>query len=469
MTTTLPTTPEPKAAADTTIAEVRNISVTYGQDAGSRTVLENVSLAIRSGEVLAILGPSGCGKSTLLRAMVGLIKISGGQVLAHGKPLNGIHPGVSIVFQNFALFPWLTVQDNVRLGLNGLRITEAQGAERVKRCIDVVGLDGFEEAYPKELSGGMKQRVGFARAMARGPELLCMDEPFSALDVFTAEALRSEVYRLFSTRSGTPVSPANSAMSNLRSVVIITHQIDEAVFLADRIVVLAAKPGRIQQIIQNDVPHPREYQSPAFRRLVQRIHDAITKEQLPDVAQTPVVPETPGAMPVPEPLPAVNIGHISGLMEIVRDHGGEMDVFGLDQLTDYDFGHTLAVVKAGEMMDLLDTPKNKVILTDTGRLYLDGDMNARKILLRDQLKKLGTFRFVIRLLDEAKDHRLHRDVVIEELAIRLTSEDIERMFQTVVAWGRFTELFGYSPNEEELYLDVEADPPADGGGGNASE
>jgi NitT/TauT family transport system ATP-binding protein len=438
------------------IAEVRGATVSYAQDGGAvRTVLENVSLGIRSGEVLAILGPSGCGKSTLLRAMVGLIKISGGEVLAHGQPLKGIHPGVSIVFQNFALFPWLTVQDNVRLALNGLGISESEGAERVKRCIDIVGLDGFEEAYPKELSGGMKQRVGFARAMARGPELLCMDEPFSALDVFTAESLRSEVYRLFSSKSDKSAKPVAGEMQSLRSVVIITHQIDEAVFLADRIVVLASKPGRIQQIIQNDVPHPREYQSPAFRRMVQRIHDSITKEQLPEPSPVEAPDTTPGGMPIPEPLPAVNIGHIAGLMEIIRDHGSEMDVFGLDQLTDYDFGHTLAVIKAGEMMELLDTPKNKVILTDLGREYLDGDINLRKALLREQLKKLGTFRFVIRLLEEAKDKRLHRDVVIEELAVRLTTEDIERMFLTVVAWGRFAELFGYSPNEEILYLDIE--------------
>jgi NitT/TauT family transport system ATP-binding protein len=439
------------------IAEVRNATVSYAQDGGAvRTVLQNVSLGIRSGEVLAILGPSGCGKSTLLRAMVGLIKISSGEVLAHGKPLQGIHPGVSIVFQNFALFPWLTVQDNVRLALNGLGITDAEGAERVKRCIDIVGLDGFEEAYPKELSGGMKQRVGFARAMARGPELLCMDEPFSALDVFTAESLRSEVYRLFSSKSDASAKRTAGEMQSLRSVVIITHQIDEAVFLADRIVVLAAKPGRIQQIIQNDVPHPREYQTPAFRRMVQRIHDSITKDQLPEPGPIAVPDTTPGGMPIPEPLPAVNIGHIAGLMEIVRDHGGEMDVFGLDQLTDYDFGHTLAVVKAGEMMDLLDTPKNKVILTDIGRQYLDGDINVRKSLMREQLKQLGTFRFVVRLLEEATDHRLHRDVIIEELAIRLTTEDTEKMFQTVVAWGRFAELFGYSADEEVLYLDTEA-------------
>ena len=443
---------------DAAISEAREVTVSFGQDGAVRTILEKVSLGIKPGEVLAILGPSGCGKSTLLRAMVGLIKINSGQVLIHGKPLVGIHPGVSIVFQNFALFPWLTVQENVRLALNGLGLSESESAERVKRCVDIVGLEGFEEAYPKELSGGMKQRVGFARAMARGPELLCMDEPFSALDVFTAESLRSEIYRLFSIKSDNASQPAE--LRSIRSVVIITHSIEEAVFLADRIVVLAAKPGRIQQIIQNDVPHPREYQSVGFRKLVSRIHDFITKEQLPDTSAASVQVETPGDMPVPEPLPTVNIGHIAGLMEVVRDHGGEMDVFALDQVTDYDFGHTLAVVKAGEMMDLLDTPKNKVILTDVGHSYLDGNINARKALLREQLKRLGTFRFVIRLLEEAKGNRLPRDVVVEELAIRLTSEDIERMFQTVVQWGRFAELFGYSPDEQILYLDTEAETSA---------
>ena len=433
------------------IAEVKNVSVAYPQQTGQRLVLEDITLGIRPGEVLAILGPSGCGKSTLLRTMVGLIPASSGQVLAHGKPFTGIHPGVSIVFQNFALFPWLTVHDNVQLALNGLGLGEAEGAERVKNCIHVVGLDGFEEAYPKELSGGMKQRVGFARAMARGPELLCMDEPFSALDVFTAESLRSEVYRLFSSKTDAAESPSAKGQP-IRSVVIITHQIDEAVFLADRIVVLAAKPGRIQQIMENDVPHPREYQSPPFRRLVQRIHDAITNHSLPDDTPKASVETAPG-LPAPEPLPAVNIGHIVGLMEIVKDHGGQMDVFSVDTITEYDFGHTLAVVKAGEMLDLLDTPKNKVFLTELGRRFLEADVPGRKNMFRDRLNTLGTFRFVRQLLEEAANHRLKKDIVEEELAMRLTSEDVERMFDTVVGWGRFAELFGYSTDDETLYLD----------------
>ena len=441
----------------TPIAEVRDVSMAFDDRGGSdtkRLILDNISLAVRPGEVVAILGPSGSGKSTLLRIMIGLLKASSGEVLNHGQPLVGIHPGVSLVFQNFALFPWLTVHENIKLALNGLDLAPEAAADRITRCIDVVGLDGFEEAFPKELSGGMKQRVGIARALARGPELLCMDEPCSALDVFTAESLRSEIYRMWTggAESKLPFAP--------KSVVIITHHIEEAVFLADRIVVLAAKPGRIRTILPNDVPHPREYQSPAFQRLVHCIHDVITKDQLPDVhEETPVPPDTtPAGVPVPEPLPAVNIGHIFGLMEVLLDKGGAMDVFAVDAVTDYDFGHTLNVIKAGEMLDLLDTPKHRVELTELGRRALAGDVNQRKAIFRDQLRTLGTFRFVIWLLQDQPNHRVSKEIIEEELAIRLTSEDVEQVFRTVVGWGRYAELFGFSAEDETLYLDPEAQP-----------
>jgi NitT/TauT family transport system ATP-binding protein len=434
-----------------TISEAIDVSVSFGQEGASNhlLVLDKVCLAVRPGEVLAILGPSGCGKSTLLRAMVGLLVPTSGTVLAHGKPLVGIHPGVSLVFQNFALFPWLTVRENIQIALNGLGLEPAAGKDRIAKCIDVVGLEGFEEAYPKELSGGMKQRVGIARALARGPELLCMDEPFSALDVFTAESLRSEVYRLWSG-GGSKLPFA------LKSVVMITHLIDEAVFLADRIVVMGARPGHIRTIIQNDVPHPREYQSPAFLKLVQRIHDVITKDQMPDVPVEQAAPVVgPGGIPEPAPLPSVNLGHIFGLMEIVRDHGNQIDVFKLDQLTEYDFGHTISVVKAGELLDFLDTPKNQVLLTDAGRRFLDADINGRKTIFRDQVLTLGTFRFVIHLLKDAKNSRLSKEIIEEELCMRLTTEDVDKVFSTIVGWGRFAELFNYDATSEEISLEVE--------------
>jgi NitT/TauT family transport system ATP-binding protein len=438
-----------------TISQAIDVTVSYGQEETNTKllVLDKVSLAIKPGEVLAILGPSGCGKSTLLRAMIGLLKPTSGSVLAHGQPLVGIHPGVSLVFQNFALFPWLSVRENIKVALNGLNLEPKVAADRVTRCIDVVGLEGFEEAFPKELSGGMKQRVGIARALARGPELLCMDEPFSALDVFTAESLRSEVYRLWSGGSKLPFS--------LKSVVMITHLIEEAVYLADRIVVMGARPGRIRTIIQNDVPHPREYSSPAFLRMVQRIHDVITKEQMPDVPEAKPAPTTPGGLPEPAPLPAVNLGHIFGLMEVVRDHGSMIDVFKLDSLTEYDFGHTIAVVKAGELLDFLDTPKNQVLLTDLGRMFLDADINGRKRIFHDQLMTLGTFQFVMQLLKESKGNQLSKEIIEEELAVRLTTEDVEKVFNTIVGWGRFAEIFQYDATSEVLSIDTKPqEPPA---------
>jgi NitT/TauT family transport system ATP-binding protein len=459
----------PPATGREPICEARHLSVTYGTN--DRPTLADISLAIYPGEVVAILGLSGCGKSTLLRSLIGLIKPSGGEVLAHGKPLVGIHPGVALVFQSFALYPWLTVKENIEVAFDGLSLEPAEIARRIVRCIDVVGLEGFEEAYPKELSGGMKQRVGFARALARGPELLCMDEPFSALDVLTAESLRSEVYRLLSDR-GTPTSSAPAAIGQVRSVLIITHNIEEAVFLADRVVVLGARPGHIRQIIQNDVPHPREYQMPQFQKLVKRIHDVIAGEHLPETPAVAVTaaPETAaGGLAIPAPLPHVNTGQIFGLMEMITDRGGQVDVFSLDQLTEYDFGQTLAVIKAGEMLDFLDTPKNKVIMTSLGREVLDGDINFRKRAFRQQLQTLGTFQFVIQLLKEAKNHRLPREVVEEEIAVRLTSEDTERVMKTIIGWGRFAELFGYSPDTEEMYLDTASDSgAADAGGVNAA-
>jgi NitT/TauT family transport system ATP-binding protein len=432
--------------AESPICQATNVSVAYDA-AQSHYAIRDVSLSVQSGEVVAVIGPSGCGKSTLLRTMIGLLRPTSGGVLAHGRPLEGMHPGAALVFQNFALYPWLNVRQNIAVALDGLNVSPDQGAQRVTRTIDLIGLDGFEEAYPRELSGGMKQRVGFARALARQPELLCMDEPFSALDVFTAESLRSEVYRVVTER-GRPGDDDDPAAS-VKSLLIITHNIEEAVFLADRVVVMGAGPGHIRQIVPVTLPHPRLYRALDFRRIVKRLHDAIVAVQMPEEKAA----ELQAGPSLPQPLPPVGIAEVFGLMEILRDKGGAAEVFRLDQMTDYEFGHTLAVLKAGEMLGLIETPKNWVMLTDAGNRFVDADINARKTLFRNQLEKLPTFRYIHRRLKDAPDVTLQRDAVVEDLAARLPSQDAQTMFDTIVAWARYGELFGFSAETQTLYLD----------------
>ncbi len=435
---------------DSPICEVRSVSVVLG----NQTVLQDVSLAIQPGEVVAILGPSGCGKSTLLRVMMGLLHPTAGEVLAHGQPLRGIHPGVAVVFQNFALYPWLTVRQNVEIGLNKLPLDRATAQKRVTHCIDLVGLEGHEDAYPKELSGGMKQRVGIARALVREPELLFMDEPFSNLDVFTAESLRSETYALWTGGKGNDSGIRRP--TSLKTIVLITHIIEEAVLLADRIVLMGTRPGRIRQVLPNHVAHPREYQSVEFLSMVSRIHREIVSEHMPDEAPPPTI----GGL---EPIPLVDVGEIVGLMEMVHDRGGRVNVFALDQLTDFDFGYTLAVVMAAEMLDFLDTPREIVLLTDLGRRFLSQDINGRKALFRNQLLKLPLFITLVERLQKAEGHELPREIVEEELVLHraATAATAHALFDKIVAWGRFGELLGYSPDSEMLHLRDSADGSED--------
>ncbi len=431
------------------LAELVSVSKSFVDDAGRELeVLRDVSLAIATGEIVVVLGPSGSGKSTLRRILVGLAAPSRGEVRCRGEPLRGVHPGAAIVFQGFALFPWLTVQQNVAVGLGEHGRSRDHGLATVRRVIDLVGLEGFEEAYPKELSGGMKQRVGIARALAKEPELLCMDEPFSALDVLTAEALRSEVLKLWLSKDSGP-----------KSILLITHHVEEAVFLGDRIVVLGAKPGHVREVIRNDLPHPREPRSPEFAERVALVHAAITRIHLPDEV-TPGVPPPRPPLHLPDevlsPVPTVGITEITGLLEILADHGGELDVFALNRQTAFEFGHTIAVVKAGELLDLLDTPKNRVRMTARGRDYVAGSPDARKAILHQRLLRLPLFRFVAGMLRVAEGARLPIVTVEVELGRRLPpSEPVDRLVDTVIGWGRNAELFGFNAASAELYLDVE--------------
>ncbi len=425
------------------IAAVSGVRKTFRDEAGrERVILDGVDFEVRKGEVVAVLGPSGCGKSTLLRILIGLIAPTAGRVLSHGAPLSGIHAGAALVFQSFALFPWLSVEENVRIGLTGRDLPEADAAARVRDVIARVGLSGHERATPKELSGGMKQRVGIARALVSGPELLCMDEPFSALDVMTAELLRAEVYRLWSDGD-----------TGLSSVLLVTHLIEEAVTLADRIVVLGANPGTVRREIPNTLPHPREPRNPEFLRMVEKIHDAVTGVHLPEEEPAPV-PALPGRAVIGPfvPLPPATVGEMLGLLEILADNGGGMDLFDVDALTEWDFGRTIAVVKAAELLDLVDTPKNRVLLTDPGRALVAAAPREKPLLFRRQILGLGTFVTVVRALARREDASVRGDEVRDLLAERLPSEATNALFETLVNWGRFAQLLDYDARVDELAL-----------------
>jgi len=423
------------------IAEIRNVCKEFTLPNGADLkVLENISLQIHAGEIVALLGPSGSGKSTMMRILTGLILPTTGEVLAYDKPLVGFHPRASIVFQNFALYPWLTVHENIAMGLEWLQLPEEEVRTRVRQAVDKVGLEGFEEAYPKELSGGMKQRVGIARAIVVQPELLCMDEPFSALDVLTAENLRAEVLSLWLDHK-----------VEIKSVLFVTHDIREAVFLANRIVVLGSNPGSIRIILQNDMPHPRDMRSPAFLAMIDHIHDIITNAIIPDevvpAVQTVVTRHV-------EPLPHVSPGEILGLLEILDDNNGMVDIFDLAQKTGRDFGSTITVVKAAELLDFVDTPKHNVVFTDTGRQFLKGDVNNRKLLFKQQMLSLRLFEVVSGMLKRNESLNLSEEIVLEQLAILLPNEDVEKLFETMVGWARYGELFGYNADDKVLYLDT---------------
>ena len=364
------------------ICEMQNVNKTFHLPGGKELkVLDNISLDVRRNDITALLGPSGCGKSTIVRILAGLIDPTTGAVLVHGQALHGLNPAISMVFQSFALYPWLTVAENVSMGLNGRVVEPQKQKELVTRAIDRVGLEGFEEAYPKELSGGMKQRVGIARALVAQPELLCMDEPFSGLDVLTAENLRVELVNLWQDAKADP-----------SSVLIVTHNINEAVFLASRIVVLGANPGQIRKILDNPLPYPRDYHDPAFVAMADRIHDILTTALIPD---EPVVAPTPApaaaAPPRPPriaPLPNVGVGEMIGLLERVDNAGGTADIFDLSVEIGKEFGKVLELVKAAELLDFVDTPKHTVALTPLGRQLLPANINGRKRLINQQLRQL---------------------------------------------------------------------------------
>ena len=435
------------------LIELRNVSHEYGTGGTDRElVLQDVSLAVSEKDVVALLGPSGCGKSTLVRIMAGLITPTRGDVYARGARLTGVSPGVAMVFQNFALVPWLTVRDNVLLPVGALPPEEQQ--RRLAVVLATVGLGAYEHSYPRELSGGMKQRVGIARALIAEPEVLCMDEPFSALDVLTAETLRNEIGRLLAD----PNHP-------LRTMVIVTHNIAEAVFFATRIVVLAAHPGRVEVTVPVDLPYPRDPETPAFKAIVESLHATLTRATMPDtVAADPhkvVTATTEGAKRriAPVSLPYVTPGEVLGLLSLVGD--SECDVFELAERFGKEFGSVVRVVKAAELLELLDTPGQEVRITPLGREVLAATTAGQKALIRTQLMKLKIFELFVRLIKVQENQHLREEDLLRELQTAMPHEKPRQLFRTLLGWGRYTEIVTYDQRSHVIALyERPEEPPA---------
>jgi NitT/TauT family transport system ATP-binding protein len=422
----------------TPLLEIRHVCQSFpGASGGSVEVLHDINLEIREHEVVAILGPSGCGKSTLLRAIIGLEPPASGQILYRGQVQVGLNPSTALVFQNFALFPWLTVQENVAVGLSHLPLTAAERGKRVRQVIEAVGLAGSEEAYPKELSGGMKQRVGLARALAVQPEILCMDEPFSALDVLTSETLRNEVIDLYTSKA-TPVN----------SILMVTHSISEGVFMATRLVVMGAHPGTIRAVLDNALPYPRDEHHPDFAALVQKLHELITQAVLP-AESVPAKVAGAGRLPI-QSIPSVSLTRVIGLLEVLENEGG-LELFELARHAGLELSQLLLVVNAAEMLGWVTTPGGRVEMTADSRQFLAADIRTRKQRLNATLRGLFVFDLIVQALQQSAHNEVDEAAILGELAQKFPHERPQRILHTVVAWARYAELFKYSSIRRVLH------------------
>ncbi len=430
------------------IIRAQKIEKYYAQPSENRIqVIAPTDLSIVAGEIVALLGPSGSGKSTLLRMLAGLSKPSGGEVFWHSKPISRQRINVSIVFQSFALFPWLTVLENVEAPLKARGMAPGERRERSLKILNTVGLDGVQSAYPKELSGGMRQRVGFARALVVEPEVLFMDEPFSALDVLTAENLRSELLELWAKKT-----------IPTQSIFLVTHNIEEAVLLADRIIVLGRNPGHVRTDFKVTLTHPRDRKAQPFTQLVDYIYKVLTR---PDV--TPEVPRIEAGKPVRdqrqmhyEMLPHARPGGIAGLLELLidlSDHSGRADIYKLADELAFELDDLLPIVDAAQLLRFLRVEEGDVTITPEGRAYAESEIQQQKELFRDAaLEHVLLLRQITRALSNKSDHTVPEEFFLDMLDEQFSDDETQRQLATAINWGRYAELFDFDSARRRFML-----------------
>ncbi len=425
-------------AAKQILLDVRGVSQIYKKgsgDAGS-PVLDNVSLTLSSGEIVGLLGRSGCGKSTLLRIVSGLIRPTSGEVLYNGAPVTGPVAGVAMVFQSFALFPWLSVLENTEIGLRANKTPEKEARKRALAAIDLIGLDGFESAYPKELSGGMRQRVGFARALVTHPNILLMDEPFSALDVLTAETLRAELLDLW-VEGRMPI----------QSILMVTHNIEEAVLMCDRVIVLSSNPGRIAAEIPIALQHPRNRLDPEFRALVDKIYALMTRRAEAQKLRDGAFP----GMGVGMALPRVSTNTLAGMIEEVAaaPYNGKADLPALADSLQMEVNELFPVAETLQLLRFAELEEGDIQLTPHGKRFAELDVDDRKKLFGDHLLAYVPLAARIkRVLDERPSHYAPATRFREELEDYMSEDYAETTLRSVINWGRYGEIFAYDETKQ---------------------
>lgn len=421
------------------LIEVRGIKKVFKKEEQQELlVLKDVNFKVREGEIIALLGRSGSGKSTLLRIMAGLIPSTSGQVFFKGRPVVRPASGIAMVFQHFALMPWLTVLQNVELGLEAIGVPRQERRSRALKAIDMIGLDGFESAFPKELSGGMRQRVGIARALVVNPDVLLMDEPFSALDVLTADNLRSDLLELWQKDE-----------KRRNSIVLVTHNIEEAIFMADRVFVFSNNPGTITSRITIDLPHPRDYQDPQFRKLVDKVYKAMT-------ASAPTLPGEEEEINIWYRFPDATVSEMSGLLEAIDElqTNASVDLPLLADDLQLDIDDLLSVTEVLDILEFANEADGDMQLTEKGRVYVEADMAGRKHLFAKQLLDcVPLAKYIYDTLYADEHHRISKKSILSELGDYLSDDDAERVLKNVIEWGRYAELFAYDDKTGELNLE----------------
>jgi NitT/TauT family transport system ATP-binding protein len=416
----------------TSLLEVHNVKRTFPRGGGEELlVLDDVNLSLKQGEIVGLLGRSGSGKSTLLRLIAGLSRPQGGSLSYMGAPIEGPVQGVSMVFQGFALFPWMTVLENVQLGLEALNLPQKEMRARALAAIDLIGLDGYESAYPRELSGGMRQRVGFARAVVVHPNILLMDEPFSALDVLTAENLRTDLVELW-----------GNGKLPIKGIILVTHNIEEAVLMCDRVLLFSSNPGRVASEIRIELPQPRDRTSPQFEHYVDQIYVEMTARRVERMRQAQALGGPGIAMPLTHVSPSLISGLIEALAAAPYDGKADLPDIAYDQELEVD--ELFPVAEAMQLLRLAEVEGGDIKLTHMGKRFADGELNERKeIFSRALMNQVPLAAHIRKVLDERASHSAPKTRFLDELEDHMAEDTAEETLKAVVSWARFGELFSY--------------------------